>query len=44
MSTDQSVQTAHGCGPEVHSKSGAAAAVQLSFPHRVYFSMLHALN
>ncbi len=37
MLTDQNVHTARGCGPAVHSRSGAAAAVQLSLPHRVYF-------
>ncbi len=26
-----------GCGPAVRSRSGGVAAVQLSFPHRVYF-------
>ncbi len=33
----ESVHTARGCSPAVRSRSGAAAAVQLSFTHRVYF-------
>ncbi len=37
MLTDQSIHTACGCGPAVRSRSGVSAAVQRSFPHRVYF-------
>ncbi len=34
--TDQSANTGYGCGPLVRSRSGASAAEQRSFPHRVY--------
>ncbi len=44
MLTAQSVNTIHGCGPVVRSRSGASAAEQRSFPHRVYLAVLHALN
>ncbi len=37
MLMDQSVHTARGCGLAVRSRSGTSAAVQLSFPHIVYF-------